>query len=49
MLTHERDLLVLFRVTFFCPILAYCSMSMALRKGPAWEKLKSTCDNSGAV
>ena len=49
MLTHERDLLVLFRASFFCLNLAYCSMSKALLKGPDSRKLKSTCDNLGAA
>ena len=49
MLTHERDLLVLIRANFFCPNLAFCSMSKALWKGPDCEKVKSTCDNLGAV
>jgi len=49
MLTHERDLLVFFRARFFCPNLAFCLMSKALWKGPDCEKLKSTCDNLGAV
>jgi len=49
MLTHARELFVLFRDSFFCPNLAFCSMSTALRKGPDCEKLKSTCDNLGAV
>jgi len=30
LLAHERDLLVLFRVSFFCPNLAYCSREMYL-------------------
>jgi len=30
MLAHERDLLVLFRASFFCPNVAYCSMSKHL-------------------
>jgi len=46
---HARDLLFLFRVSFICPNLAFCSMSKALWKGPDCEKLKSTCDNLGAV
>jgi len=50
MLTHEkRNLLVLFRASFFCPNLAFCSMSKALWNGPDCEKLKPTCDNLGAV
>jgi len=49
MLTHERDLLVLFRDSFFCPNMAFCSMSKALWKGPDCEKLKSMCENLGAV
>jgi len=49
MLTHEKDLLVLFRANFFGPNLAYCWMSKALLEGPDCEKLKSTGDNSGAV
>ena len=48
MLTHQRrDLLVLFRASFFCPNVGFCSMSSALWKGPDCEKLKSTCDNLG--
>jgi len=49
MLTHARDMLVLFKATVFCPNLAFCSMSRALWKGPEGEKLKSMCDNLGAV
>jgi len=49
MLNHARDLLVLFRASFFCPNFAFCYMSKALWKGPVYEKLKSTCDNLGAV
>jgi len=43
MLTHARDLLVLFRANFFC------SMSKVLQKVSDREKVKSTCDNLGAV
>jgi len=42
-------MLVLFKATVFCPNLAFCSMSRALWKGPEGEKLKSMCDNLGAV
>jgi len=49
MLTHAKDSLVLFRANFFCPNFAFCSMSKALWKDPDCEKLKSTCDNLGAV
>jgi len=49
MLTHARDLLVLFGANFFCQNLDFCSLSKALRKGPDCEKLKSTCDNLGAA
>jgi len=49
MLTHARDLLFLFRAGFFCTNVAYCAMSNALWKDPDCEKLKSTCDNLGAV
>jgi len=27
MLTHARDLLVMFRARFFCPNMAFCSIS----------------------
>jgi len=37
------------RASFFCPKLAFCSMFKALWKGYDCEKLKSTCDNLGAV
>jgi len=30
MLTHARDLLVLFRASFFCPNMAFCSMFKVL-------------------
>ena len=49
MLTHGRDLLVLFRASFFCPNMAFYSMSKVLYKGSDREKLKSTCDTFGAV
>jgi len=49
MLTHARDLLVMFRANFFCPNMAFCSMSKVLQKVSDREKLKSTCDNLGAV
>jgi len=51
MLTHAnaKHLLVLFRASFFCPNLAFCSISKALWKGPDCEKLKSMCGNLGAV
>jgi len=32
-----KDLLVLFRDSFFCPNMAFCSMSKALRKRPDWK------------
>jgi len=38
MLIHERDLLVLFRASFFWTNLAFCSLSnKALWKGPDCE------------
>ena len=49
MWTNERDLLILFRASFFCPNLAFYSMSKALWKGSDSEKLKSASDNVGAV
>jgi len=49
MLTHARDLLALFRASFFYPNMAFCSMSKVLYKGSDRENLKSTCDNLGAV
>jgi len=49
MLTREKDLLVLFRASFFCPNLDFCLMTKALWKGPDCEKLYSTCGNLGAV
>jgi len=48
-LHQKRDLLVLFGASFFCPNLVFCSMFKALSKRPDYEKLKSTCDNLGAV
>jgi len=49
MLTHARDLLVLFRVIFFCPNMAFCSISKVLYKGYDREKQKFTCDNLRAA
>ena len=49
MLTRARDLLVSFRARFFCPNMAFCSMFKVLQKGSDREKLKSTCDDLGAV
>ena len=47
MLTRARDLLVLFRASFFCPNMAFCSMSKVQVSDR--EKLKSSCDNLEAA
>jgi len=39
----------MFRASFFCSNFAFFSMSNVLWKSPDCEKLKSTCDNLGAV
>jgi len=39
----------MFRPSFFCPNLAFCSMPKALWKDSDCEKLKYTCDNLGVV
>jgi len=52
MLAHERDLLVLLRASFFCPKFGFLFDVQGLvkrSKSPDCEKLKSTCDNLGAV